>query len=121
VSVSMLFLCGLSITSMASLAVVAYLHKPLKETSGRTLREREAGRILDRLFGGNGGTCADHFLAGLAARSGRVGGVGDRGAVEMGPDRHGCVGAPVGLDDRAIHSAWDGKGVRRGSCVPQHR
>ena len=30
-SVSMLFLCGLSITSIASLGVVIYLHKPLKE------------------------------------------------------------------------------------------
>jgi hypothetical protein len=31
VSVSALFLCGLSVTSMASLGVVVYLHKPLKE------------------------------------------------------------------------------------------
>ena len=30
-SLSILFLCGLSITSLASLGIVVYLHRPLKE------------------------------------------------------------------------------------------
>jgi hypothetical protein len=113
VSVAMLFLCGLSITSMASLGVVAYLHKPLKELLAELCGNERRAEFWTCLFGGNGGICAHHFLAGLPARSGHVRGVGDCGAVEMGSDRHGRVGAPVGLDDRAIHSAWDGKGVRR--------